>query len=132
MRRLLPLLGLMLATTAAAAQPANNPSASKIGYPSVAAALDGLRAKSGVKLSNQSGFTVIEEPATHTLWTFTPAGHPAHPAVVRRAIVKEGDDLFVDMDVKCEAAKPACDKLVAEFLAMNDRIRENLNRGRVR
>jgi hypothetical protein len=133
MHRLIFGLALALVTaTAALAQPVNNPGASKIGYPTVAAALEGVRARSGVQVSNQGGFTVITEPATQTLWTFTPAGHPAHPAAVRRAVVKEGDDIFIEMDVKCEAAKPACDALVAEFHTLNDRIRENLNRGRAR
>ena len=114
---------------AASAQPAND---SKIPYPTVAAALEGLRGKSGVKVADQSGWTVIEEPAAAAIWTFTPAGHPAHPAVVRRGIVQRGNDILVDMDVKCEAAKPACDRLAAEFQTLVDQMRQSLNRCRAR
>src|SRR3954453_16149796 len=109
MRRLLPALGLVLTTTASAAQTADT-ARPAIPYPTVAAALDGLRTKSGVNVVNQSGFTVIEEPAAAAIWTFTSAGHPAHPAVVRRGVVQRGDNIFVEMQVKCEADKTACDK----------------------
>ena len=119
-------MALITATTALAQ------STDAIPYPTVAVAFDSLRAKSGVEVSNQSGFTVITEPATYTLWTFTPAGHPAHPTVVRRQMVREGDDVFSHMQVKCEAAKPACDKLVAEFKALDEQIRERLRGNRPR
>jgi hypothetical protein len=127
MHRLLPTLCLLLTSIAAVAQ-----STDAIPYPTVAAALESLRAKSGVEVSNQNGFTVITEPATYTLWTFTPAGHPAHPTVVRRQMVREGDDIISRMQVKCEAAKPACDKLAAEFKALDDQIRESLRGNRAR
>lgn len=117
---------LIAATTALAH------STDAIPYPTVAAALEGLRAKAGVSVRNESGFTVVQDSAAMTIWTFTPAGHAAHPAVVRRAIVQRGNDIFVDMQVKCEAAKPACDTLTAEFQALTEQMRQSLNRGRAR
>jgi hypothetical protein len=119
-------LGLITATSALAQ------SADAIPYPTVAAALEGLRTKSGVNVRNEAGFTVIEDARTMAIWTFTAAGHAAHPAVVRRGVVQRGNDIFVDMQVKCEAAKPACDKLTAEFQALTEQMRQSLNRGRAR
>ncbi len=118
-------LSLLLTATTALAQ-----STDAIPYPTVAAALEGMRAKAGVSVRTESGFTVVEDAITMAIWTFTPAGHAAHPAVIRRAIVQRGNDIFVDMQVKCEAAKPACETLTAEFQALTDQLRQSLNRNR--
>src|ERR1700738_1060328 len=71
-------------------QPANPPTSS-VGYPSVATALAALQARNDVKTWIQDGWTVIEDGMT--LWSFTPAGHPAHPSVAKRSRVgeKRGD-----------------------------------------
>ena len=129
MRQLLMTFCALLATVMAvtAQQQADG---QNIGYLTVAAALDGMRTKSGVNVSIQGSWTVIEDGATSSIWSFTPAGHPAHPAVVRRTIVQQGNDIFVNMGVLCEAAKPSCDKLVAEFQELNNKMRESLSRRR--
>jgi hypothetical protein len=115
---LLLVFGAILASgVIASAQQDSRPS--RMEYPNVAAALDALRAKSGVSVKVESGWTVIEDRATMSIWSFTSSGHPAHPAAVRRAVTQQGDKIFVDMSVLCEAAKSACDKLVAEFNALN-------------
>ena len=100
-----------------------------IGYPTVAAALEALRGKSGAKFSIQGGWTIVEESASHTIWSFTPPNHPAHPAAVKRTIVEKDGAIYFQMNGLCQAKKPDCDKLLAEFEALNDRIRENLRRG---
>lgn len=101
------------------------------GFPTVAAALDALRSKNGVVASNQDGWTVIEDRPAMTLWSFTPPGHEAHPAAVRRTIVRNGDDISVVTAVLCEAEKPACDALTAQFQQLTNKMREQL-RGRRR
>jgi hypothetical protein len=105
-------------------------SGSGIGYPSVAAALAAMKAKPGVAISSEGGWTVIVDRASMILWSFTPSGHPAHPSAVRRAIVQRGDGVFVDMSVKCESQKAACDQLVAEFNQLTEKMRQGLNQGR--
>jgi hypothetical protein len=97
-----------------------------IEYPSVAAALEGLRAKSGVRVSDQDGWTTIDDSANFNFWSFPPREHPAYPAAIRRTIVRRGDEFFVDMAVLCEATKSACDRLTAEFQVLNNRIRQSL------
>jgi hypothetical protein len=119
---ILLLFGTIFASgVIASAQQDSRPS--KMEYLTVAAALDAVRAKSGVSVKVESGWTVIEDPATMSIWSFTSSGHPAHPAAVRRAVTQQGDKIFVDMSVLCEAAKSACDKLVAEFNALNRNLR---------
>jgi hypothetical protein len=111
---------------AASAQPAQQPASPGIGYKTVAEALAALRAKSGVKVLDQAGWTVIDDRADSSIWSFPPAGHPAHPAAIRRIVFQQGKDIFIRMSVLCQAAKPACDRLVAEFEAMNKATRERL------
>ena len=97
-------------------------------YATVALALEALRTKSGVKISDLAGWTVIEDGSTLSLWSFTPAGHPAHPAAIHRKVVQEDNNIFLKMHVICEASKPACDKVVADFEDLNQRMTKSLKR----
>jgi hypothetical protein len=62
------------ATDFAVAQDTTGRAISGTEYPSVSSALDGLRAKDGVKISVQSGWVVIDDRSTLGLWSFTPPG----------------------------------------------------------
>jgi hypothetical protein len=124
-----PAFAAVVATLSiASAQQAAQPSSTGVGYPTVKAALDAMRAKSGANVSTQAGWTVIEDRAALTVWSFTPAGHPAHPAAVRRTITQEGDKIFVKMSALCEAPKPACDVLVSEFQDLAKKMQDSLQR----
>lgn len=115
-------LGL-LPLVAAAQAPAD--AAARLGYPTVAAALQALEARDGqgTVVTHPDGWTVVNEPQAAAQWSFTPAGHAAHPAVVRRVIRRgPGNAVRVDTDALCEAPAAACEQLLAEFAAMNDRI----------
>jgi hypothetical protein len=93
--------------------------------------MEALRHKSGVKISNSGGWTVIadESNSNFTLWSFVPPGHPAYPAVVRRQIIQNDHGISVAMSVLCEAPKAPCDKLVADFEQLNLKMREMIKRG---
>ena len=54
-----------------------------IGYPTVSAALEALRAREDTTVSDHDGWTIVEIPASNEIWSFTPVDHPAHPAAVR-------------------------------------------------
>lgn len=131
-RALLLTAGLL--ANAALAQPKEGSSASaqtqpsSIGYPTVAAALEALRSQSGSTVSLQGGWTIISVTAEQTLWSFTPANHPAHPAAVKRKIVERDGAVGVHMTALCQAEKAACDRLIEEFQQLNDRIREHSQR----
>ena len=98
----------------------------EIGYATVADALAALRSRPGVQISQQGGWTIISEAASSTLWSFTPPEHPAHPSAVKRSIVSSGGSIHMDMKVLCEASKAACDKLVADFQQLNQRMVESM------
>jgi hypothetical protein len=115
-------LPLLLAATAAAAQ---TPAAPPMPYTSVKEALAQLEARdgNGTVVTRADGWVTVAEPLASAQWSFTPAGHEAHPAVVRRTILRgPGREVAVDTQSICEAPAAACAKLLAEFEALNDRI----------
>jgi hypothetical protein len=67
-RGVFALLAISSGTSVASAQ---QPAAqSPIAYPTVAEALQALQHKNGVRISNQGGWTVIDDPSEQTLWSF--------------------------------------------------------------
>jgi hypothetical protein len=88
----------------------------------VQAALDAMKAKPGVEVSDQGGWTIVTDPAANTLWSFTPASHPAHPAAVKRTFVSRDGTLYLEMGALCQASQVACDNLMDEFNKLNDRM----------
>jgi hypothetical protein len=133
MRRLtfaVALLGAAITGHAQDARPPPLPEAkdSTIGYPTVAAALKDLRGKPGVKVRVENGWTIAEDRGDDSmaLWSFTPEGHPAHPAAVKRTTFEKEGQVWIDMKVLCQAAKEPCDTLVREFQELNDRIKASM------
>lgn len=105
-----------------------------LGYPTPADALAALRQKPGTSVIEQDGWTVVQdqEDAQHlALWSFTPPGHPAHPAMVRRTLYARGGKVWMSMEVQCGGSKRACDTLVRQYQALNDGL-TNAARERVR
>ena len=71
--------------------------------------------------SREKGYVTVNDAAKETLWTFTLAGHPAHPSVVCRRPVKEGDKVRIEMGVQCGAAEKECDRLLRAFRDLNQK-----------
>ena len=94
---------------------------SSIGYPSVAAALEDLRSKPEIHFSEQNGWVIADDREHFSVWTFAPEGDPSYPSVVKRTAVQQGKGVSMNMRVLCESTIRACDKLVADFNALNDR-----------
>lgn len=111
--------------------------AAGIDYPSVDAARKALEARDGkdAVVTHPEGWMVVNEfgfPSAQ--WSFTPEGHPAHPAVVKRVIERDAaGNVSVQTGLLCEAkASAACDQLRADFEALNDRIVQAVkSRGRL-
>ncbi len=100
-----------------------------IGYSSVAAALADLHSRPDVKFTVQNGWIIAEDRANYTIWSFPPQGDPAYPSAVKRTAVQSGTGINMDMRVLCQSTQAACDKLVADFNALNDRVRDSLKGG---
>lgn len=122
------LMTVLLAALPAFAQPATDakrPTAPPMPYTSVKEALAQLEARdgNGTIVTRADGWVTVAEPLASAQWSFPPPGHEAHPAVVRRTILRgPGREVAVDTQSICEAPAAACAKLLAEFEAMNDRI----------
>ena len=101
---------------------------STVGYPTVAAALQDLRSRPGVVISEQHGWTVADDEISKTLWSFPPLGNPAYPSAVKRQIVDANGGVTLQMSVLCEAGKAACDDLVRDFQALNSQMTQSLKR----
>ena len=102
-----------------------------VGFSTVAEAMDSVRSMPGVEITTTKpdGWTIVNDRSNSTQWSFTPPGHYAHPAVVKRIIKQSADgNLYIAMTALCEAEKASCDKLVGEFEQLNDGIRRTVQR----
>jgi len=95
-------------------------------YPSAEAALASLKARGDVTLSVEGGWTIADDKANRTLWSFTHPGHPAHPAAVRRTVVVENGQASIKMSALCQARQQACDDMLEEFRRMNQALEQSL------
>lgn len=91
-----------------------------IGYPTVAAAMEALKAKKDAKVSVRDGWTIIDEESAKAIWSFAPPDHPAYPAAIRRALVERDGNISIAMTALCQASKAACDGLIEEFTQLNE------------
>jgi len=111
--------------------PDAEPKKSAVGFGTVSEALESLKSTPGVDIttSKPDSWTIANDPRNHTQWSFTPPGHYAYPAVVKRIIKQSADgNIFIEMTALCQAEKAPCDRLIEEFKQLNDRIRENVQR----
>lgn len=62
-----------------------------------------------------------------SLWNFVPASDPAYPAVVKRTVLDQKGDLYIDMRVLCGAPKSACDRLTRDFQTLTEKMKAEMN-----
>jgi hypothetical protein len=88
-----------------------------IGHASVAAVLEALRAEPSAQFREQRGWVVVasRERDAPVEWFFTPEGHPAHPAVVKRTAVERDGVGLIDLAALCHVEQDACDRLLDDF-----------------
>jgi hypothetical protein len=71
----------------------------------------------------------FEDRDNAAVWTFTKPEHEAHPSVVCRAIIGNPDgSVSMDMRVLCVGTDATCERLVAAFKELNERMAEALKR----
>ncbi len=88
-----------------------------IGYATVAAVREALRGDPTATFQEQQGWTVVasREHGQAVEWFFTPEGHPAYPAVIKRTVVEQDGTGLIDMTALCQTAQQACDLLLEDF-----------------
>ena len=109
-----------LTTPAAAQAPAP-----AIGFDNVAAARSALQAKPGVKFSDNDGWLIVND-TDGSIWSFTPANHFANPSIGRRTLLQRDGEFFVQTQILCQAQKPQCDRLKADYELLDKRMSEAL------
>ena len=116
-------LAFTLATPVAGLAAADDPAA--IDYSSVAAARDALRGDPTAQFREQRGWTVVasRERGEAVEWFFTPEGHEAHPAVVKRTAVERDGVGMIDLAALCHAEQVACDRLLDDFRQQHEAAR---------
>jgi hypothetical protein len=132
------VLNLALATGQDSGQvPASGPipeaGHSTIGYRNVAEALEALRKKPGVTITESNGWIVVDESESgqseRALWSFSPSTYPAYPAVAKRTVHEKDGKVWIELAVECEATKEACDQMVREFQDLNERAMQSSGSG---
>jgi hypothetical protein len=118
---------LLASATVASAQ--TDSARQGIAYASVADALAALRAKAGVTFAKNADWTIAND-TDRSIWSFTPEGHYAHPSVGRRTLVAHQGGYFVKTEILCQAEKPACDKLYADYQLLDRRMNEAIRAGK--
>jgi hypothetical protein len=114
---------LLLNTLAYAEPPLAEAEKSDIEYASPQLAIEALRSKPGVEVVTEAnGWIVASDHDANAIWSFSPAGDPSYPAMVKRTIVgSPGGPMSLQMDVSCGASKEACDGLVRKFIELNEK-----------
>ena len=118
------VIALCLLSSQAAFAQDNEPA--PIGYANVAAVLDSLRGDSSAQFREQRGWTVVasRERGEPVEWFFTPEGHAAHPAVVKRTAIERDGVGMIDLAALCHAEQAACDRLLDDFRQQHELAQE--------
>jgi len=89
----------------------------------VAAVLESLRTDSSAQFREQRGWTVVasSEGGLPVQWFFTPEGHPAHPAVVKRTALERDGVGRIELAALCQAEQAVCAQLLDDFRQQHDR-----------
>ncbi len=110
---------LLVAVPAMSEPPLRESDQRTIEYRSVAAAAQALAARDGIEWRQENGWTIAIDEGALAVWSFSPPGYPAYPAVVKRQVIDMGSGSSIEMNVPCEASKEDCDALVRTFAEMN-------------
>lgn len=100
--------------------------AKSLGYSTVSEALASLKTKPGTifTTTEPDGWIIVNEISPEfVVWSFTPQGHYAYPAVVRRTIKKTNGQVHVVTAALCQADKLSCDNLIREFQQLSEKMK---------
>jgi hypothetical protein len=114
---------VVLCTLGAPAAWAASDEPAPIAEATVAAVLASLRADASAEFREQRGWTVVasREGAHAVEWFFTPEGHEAHPAVVKRTAYDQDGVGFIDLAALCQVEQAVCDRLLVDFRQRHER-----------
>jgi hypothetical protein len=74
-------------------------------------------------------FILVTCAKDRTLWYFSRASHPAHPAVLKRTITQRGDDIFVETSgwpFGAPETRPAFQTWLTQMKAQDQKLRDEM------
>lgn len=91
---------------------------------------DEVREKHGASAQDldDQKLLVYTDGTTSTVYGFTKPGHPAHPAWIARKPEQRGDSIYVGQIGYFAGAEPPFAKLFKEYLALNEKLKEEMKR----
>ncbi len=95
-------------------------------FASVAEVRQHLQAKDNVQMTHHEGWIIAHDLEEESVWTFTQADHPAHPAVFVRYVERIGAERRLKSWGLCEADDQACAQLAEHFEELLDQQRESM------
>lgn len=131
MRCATAVLTVLLVSAAAHAAAKDLPANQGFGFATVSDTLAFLKTKPSVSFTTTKpdSWLIANDSEPFTIWSFTPEGHYAYPAVVKRELKKNAQGwAFVETTALCEAKKDACDKLIGEFHKSNEQIKQDVQK----
>ena len=92
--------------------------------------LANLKNNPDAKFRIDRGWTIVDVNSKHeqSIYSFTPESHPAYPSIVKREIIEIDGSIHIDMSAKCGASKEVCDELIQQFLALNNKISQSMQK----
>jgi hypothetical protein len=82
-------------------------------------------AKPGATSKVAAGQLIITVPSEKAIYVFTQPEHPAHPAVIVRAVVEQGSGVFLSRKGHFGGSKDAFDAWWKEFDALDGAVRHS-------
>ena len=90
--------------------------AQEIDFDTVAGAMEALKQRANVEVNEVSGWTIIADQATSSVWAFPAQTSPAYPSVIKRTSELSVDDpKIISMGMLCESDKAVCDATFTEL-----------------
>lgn len=91
-----------------------------IEYATVAEARAAVAARPGIETWTESGWTIMADQASYSVWSFAPEGVPTYPAVIKRWAEPTGENTSrMSMAIRCGGEKRVCDALFDEMAMKN-------------
>lgn len=116
---------------------ANSPGKEDLGYQgrsstkelSVGELLARLEVDPTVQMRVENGWKIAVCNSGRVLYSFTPNTHPAHPSYVKREVVEKDGAIYIQTSASCGAEKNICDKLIRDFIELNNKVKNSMQGG---
>jgi len=100
------------------------------GFGTVEAAIRSLSSLPGAEVREKDGWIVVSIKEKRQVWSFPPSSHAAYPSAVKREVVTKNGSVVIETQVSCGSKKDVCDKLVMDFIDLNNKTKQQIQSGK--